>query len=257
MGGNKFSEEVHGYPLDLLNPYFKDPTEGEPDIALQEAQRLIFDKGVCVRLDPSPGPGTVTTYLDICKRVSVLLEGEKNTKLPCLGCKQYAAPYASQNFLLLSFETVAHGIVPGKCAIPVQLADPRLEVPELPSLCEDPLVEPEGVGLGPIHTARKAGVEPIEGMPNKVHKPGGALLGAITTPVPTKGITSVEPASGAVEATTMRPEVLEPREKHVEWSELQLLPLPRETPGKPGLLPREVPSMGTCRCGHKAPLPPP
>jgi hypothetical protein len=37
--------EVHGYPLDLLDPYFKDPTEGEPDIALQEARRLILDEG--------------------------------------------------------------------------------------------------------------------------------------------------------------------------------------------------------------------
>jgi hypothetical protein len=113
--------EVHGYPLDLLDPYFEDPTEGEPDIALQEAWRLILDKGVCARLDPSPSPGTVTTYLDICKRASVLLEGEQNIKSPSVGCEQYAAPCAPYPFsfsplplLPLPPETAARGIAPGK-----------------------------------------------------------------------------------------------------------------------------------------------
>jgi len=60
LGGNEPSGEVHRYPLNLLDPYFEDPTKGEPGIALQEAWRLIFDEGVRARLDPSPGPGTVT-----------------------------------------------------------------------------------------------------------------------------------------------------------------------------------------------------
>jgi hypothetical protein len=197
---------------------------------------------------------------------SVLLEGEQNTRLPCLGCEQYATPCAPHPFsfppsLPPSLETTVRGTMPGECAAPVQLTDPRLEVLESPGLCKDPLVEPGGVGLGPVYTARKAGMEPIEGMPDGAHKPGGASLDTITAPVPTKGIASIKPASRAVEATTMGPKALEPRGKRVEWSELQLpllpLPLPQEGLGKPGSLPREVPSMGTCRYGLKVPLPPP
>jgi hypothetical protein len=72
------------------------------------------------------------------------------------------------------------------------------------------------------------------------HEPEGASLDANATPVPTQGITSIEPASGAIEATTARPEALELREKCVEWSELQLLPPPPHIHiglGKPRLPP--------------------
>jgi hypothetical protein len=66
-----------GYPLDLLNPYFEDPTEGEPDMALQEAWRLIFDEGAHAWLDSSPGPGAAANDLNTYTRASVLLEGEQ------------------------------------------------------------------------------------------------------------------------------------------------------------------------------------
>ena len=37
LGGNKALEEVHGYPLNLLNPYFEAPIKEEPDIAMLKA----------------------------------------------------------------------------------------------------------------------------------------------------------------------------------------------------------------------------
>ena len=87
-------------------------------------------------------------------------------------------------------------------------------------MCKDSPVELGGIGLRPIHMARKVGTEPIKGAPNKAHKLGGVLLDMITTSISTKGIASIEPASGAMEATTMRPKILELREKCVEWSKL-------------------------------------
>jgi len=99
--------------------------------------------------------------------------------------------------------------------------------------------------------AEKAGTEATERASVNVHEPGGALLDTNTAPVPTQGIAGIKPASRAVEATTARPKVLEPREKRTEWSKLQLPPPlpppPRVGPGKPGSPPREVPSMGTYR----------
>ncbi len=106
---------------------------------------------------------------------------------------------------------------------------------------QTPLEEPGGAGLRPVHTAEKVGMEATKYAVVNMHKPGGASLDANTTPVSTKGITSIKPASGAVEATTIRPEVLKPREKHMEWSELQPLPPPQEPPKE-----------GMCRCRLKA-----
>ena len=90
-GMEPFGEAPYGYPLNLLDSYFKDTMVLEPNIALQEARRLIFNKGTCVRLDPSPSLGTVTNYLDVCKMASVLLEGEQNINLPSVGSEQHAA----------------------------------------------------------------------------------------------------------------------------------------------------------------------
>jgi hypothetical protein len=134
LGGNESSGEVHGYPLNLLDPYFEEPTEGEPGIALQEAWRPIFDEGTRARLDPLPGPGTVTTYSDICKTASVLLKEEQNIKLPSIWSEQYAAQPAPQIPLFpLLLNSHACGIAPGKCAVSVQrTAQPCLEVWKLP-----------------------------------------------------------------------------------------------------------------------------
>jgi len=267
LGGNKSSGEVHGYPLDLLDPYFEDPSEGEPNIAVSKAQRPAFDKRARARTDLLPGPGAAAVDLDAYTRASVLLEGEQNTKLPCLGCEQYAAPCAPQPPSFLpspilppSSDTRARGITPGEGAAPVRrAADPRLEALKPPN--PTPPEEPGGAGLGPVHAAGKAGAKAVERAVVDAHEPGGASLDANAAPVPTKGIAGVEPASGAVEATTARPEALEPREKRAEWSELQLPPPlpppPRVGPGKPGSPPREAPSMGTCRRGLEAPPSPP
>jgi hypothetical protein len=151
--------------------------------------------------------------------------------------------------------------MPGERAAPLQCADPRLEALKPPDWNETPLEEPGGVLLGYIHAAEKAGAEAIKRASVNAHEPGGASLDVNAAPVPTQGIAGVEPASGAVEATTARPEALEPREKRAEWSELQLPPplplLPRAGPGKPGSPPREASSMGMCRRGLEAPPPPP
>ena len=72
--------------------------------------------------------------------------------------------------------------------------------------------------------AEKAGAEATDRMVVDMHKPGGVLLDANGAPAPTKGITSIEPASRAVVANAARPEALEPRAESVEWSKLQLLP---------------------------------
>jgi hypothetical protein len=156
-----------------------------------------------------------------------------------------------------------HGIAPGEHTTPVQHADPCLEILKLPDWNETPLEEPGGVLLGCIHAAGKAGTKAVECAVVDTRESGGASLDANAdgTPAPTEGIASIEPASGAVEATTARPEALEPTAESAEWSKLQLLPPtpppPREGPGKPGSPPREVPSLGMCRHGLEAPPPPP
>ncbi len=111
----------------------------------------------------------------------------------------------------------------------MQRADPHLEVLKPPDWNDPPLEEPGGVFLGPVHVAEKVGVEASERARVDTHEPGGASLDANTAPVPTKGIASIKPASGAVEATTARPEALEPRAESAEWSKLQL-PLPTLPP---------------------------
>jgi hypothetical protein len=263
LGGNKSLGEVHGYPLDLLDPYFEDPSEGEPNVATPKAGRPAFNECTHAHLSSWPSLGAAATELDVCITASVLLEGEQNNNLPSVGSKQYAAQSAPQIFLFLpSLDTCAHGIAPGECAAPVQRAapvqhaDPRLEVLKPPDWNETPLEEPGGVLLGYIHAAEKVGVEATECAGVNANEPGGASLDANTAPIPTKGIASVEPASRAVEATTARPEALEPREKHVEWSKLQLPLPPRAGLGKPGSPLREAPLMGMCRRGLEA-LPPP
>ncbi len=126
-----------------------------------------------------------------------------------------------------------------------------------PDWNKPPLEEPGGVPLGLIHTAEKAGVEATKHAVINMCEPGRVSLDAHTALAPTEGIASVKPASGAVEATTARPEALEPRAKSVEWSELQLLLLPYKDSGKSRTPPQEPPKEGICRHGLKAPLLPP
>ena len=47
-GMEPLGEVPLGYPLDLLNSYFEDAIVLEPNTALQETQRLIFNEGACV-----------------------------------------------------------------------------------------------------------------------------------------------------------------------------------------------------------------
>ena len=41
-------------------------------------------------------------------------------------------------------------------------------------LCKDPLEDPGGVGLGPVHAAGKASVEALECVAIDAYEPGGA-----------------------------------------------------------------------------------
>ena len=85
-----------------------------------------------------------------------------------------------------------------------------------------------------------------------MHKPGGASLDANTSPAPTEGTASVKLIGVAEKAATAEPEVLEPRAESAEQSGLEMLLLPQKGLGKPGLLPQEAPTVGTCR--HDQPL---
>ena len=62
-------------------------------------------------------------------------------------------------------------------------ANPHLKVLKPSSLHKDPLEELGGVGLRPVHMARKVGTETIKHMVIDTHKPGVALLDANTTPI--------------------------------------------------------------------------
>jgi hypothetical protein len=165
-----------------------------------------------VQPDPLPSPGAATTELDACTRALVLLEEEQNIKSPCEGCEQHATPYTLQILLYLPLlETAVHSIASSKGTTSIQhTAQPHSKVLRPPDLSVSPLEKLGGVLLRPVYAARKAGVEPIKGVPDEVHKLGGASLDTNTTSVPIKGIASIEPASGAVEATTARPKALEP-----------------------------------------------
>ena len=61
----------------------------------------------------------------------------------------------------------------------------------------------------PTHTAGNMGVNTIECMVIKVHKPEGVLLDANGTPASTKGTASIKFAGRAMGATTAKPKALE------------------------------------------------
>ena len=118
-GMKPFGEAPHGYPLNLLDPYFEAPVEGGPNITMLKAQRPAFNKTAYACTNPLLSLGATATGLDACIRASVLLEGEQNIKLSCEGCKQHATPCIPQNFLLPLSDTHVHGIVPGKGTAPI------------------------------------------------------------------------------------------------------------------------------------------
>jgi hypothetical protein len=137
---------------------------------------------------------------------------------------------------------------------------PRLEILKPPDRNEPPLDEPGGVLLGLVHAAKKVCAEPIKHAVADACRPGEVSLdaNAYGAPAPAEGITSVEPASGAVVATAARPEALELRAEGMAWRGHETPPPPPEEGlGEPGSPPRKVPSMGTCRRGPKAPPSPP
>ena len=67
---------VLGYPPNLLDSYFEDLVEGEPNIVTLKAGRPAFIKCMHTHPDPLPHLGTAAVDLDTYTRVSVLLEGE-------------------------------------------------------------------------------------------------------------------------------------------------------------------------------------
>ena len=252
---------AHGPPPDPSDPRIQSPIALELGIVVLKARRPVFDEGARVRPVPWPSPDAIAIDLDFYQRASVLLEGEQNLILPREGSEQHAAPCTPHPFTFSpSLDTCARGIVPGEGAAPVRrAAEPHLEALTPPHLCEDPLAEAGGVGLGPVHAAGKAGTKAIECAVIDAHKPGGASLDADTAPAPTKGTTSVELIGVAEKAATAEPEALEPRAEGAAWRGLEtpsLLP-PREGSGMLGTPPREAPNKGMRRRGLEAPPPPP
>jgi hypothetical protein len=250
--GHDPSREVHGYPLHLLDPYFKAPVEGEPDIAMLKAWTPAFDECACVQPDPLPSLGAATTNLDAYTKASVLLKGEQNMKLPSVWSKQYAAQSAPQNFLLPPLSnTCMSGIAPGEPAAPC------LEVLKLPNWNETSLEEPGGVLLRCVHVGPKA----VECAVIDACKSGGAPLDANANGMPasTEGTASIEIFGVAKKATTAEPEALELRAEGMAWHrhETPLPLLPGDSSGKPGSPLCEVPSIGTCRHGPEVPPSPP
>ena len=156
--------EVHRHPPNLLDLHFEDPIALEPDIVIPKARKPVFNKGAHTHPNPWPSLGANTTDLDVYQRASVLLEGEQNLFLPCVGSEQYAAQPAPQIIfpILLSLDTRTCSIVPGEGTTPVQrTTNLHLEVLKPPCLCEDPPDEAGGVGLGPVHMAGKVGAKVI------------------------------------------------------------------------------------------------
>jgi hypothetical protein len=93
---------------------------------------------MCARLDPLPGLGATANDLDAYTRVSILLKGEQNSVLPCVGCEKYAAPCAPHSvsfspFVPPSLETTTRGTTPGERAAPAQHTPPHLEALKLPN----------------------------------------------------------------------------------------------------------------------------
>ena len=84
------------------------------------------------------------------------------------------------------------GILPGEGTASVHTAEPCLEVWKSSRSCEDPLEEPEGVGLGPVHAAGKASAEAVDRVVVDAHEPGGASLDANALPAPTEGTASAK-----------------------------------------------------------------
>jgi hypothetical protein len=176
-----------------------------------------------------------------------------------VGSKQYATPCTPHTFHFSpSLDTCARGTAPGEGAAPVRAVDPHLEVLKPSGLREDPLEEPGGVGLGPVHAAGKAGTETIERAVIDAHEPGVASLDANTAPVPTEGTASVELFGVAKNAATAEPEALEPRAEGEAWRRLEKPPLPpsQKDPGVLGTPPREALNKGMRRRGLEAPPPP-
>ncbi len=186
---------AHGHPPDLLDLWFKDPITLEAGVVIQKAQKPVFIEAEHVHLDLWPSLGASTTYSDVYSRASVLLEGEQNKILPGVGSEQHATQPAPQNPFpfLLSLDTPTHGIMPSKGATPVQCAvKPCLKALKLSSLCEGPLDEPGGVGLGHAYIARKVGVKAVKHVIVDVHKPKGASLDVKATPAPTESTASIK-----------------------------------------------------------------
>ncbi len=107
--------------------------------------------------------------------------------------------------------TYVPGITPGEGAAPILCAtEPYLEALKSPGSYEDPLDEAGWVGLGPVHTAGKAGAKAVKCMTVEVIEPKGASLDMNAAPAPTESTASIELAGGAEEATTAKPKALEP-----------------------------------------------
>jgi hypothetical protein len=101
--------------------------------------------------------------------------------------------------------------MPGEGAAPKLCATkPHLKALKLPDSCEDPLDKARGVGLRPVHTARKAGMEAVESLAIEVIKPKGVLLDANATPAPPRAPPVSNLQAGLRKPLSHKSEALEP-----------------------------------------------
>jgi hypothetical protein len=99
-------------------------------------------------------------------------------------------------------------------------------------------------------------LEAVERAVIDAHKPGGASLDAKAAPCSTEGTASIELAGGTEEATTAKPEALEPWAESEAWRGLETPPLPlsREDQVVLGTPLRETPRVSVLALQESTPI---
>ena len=254
--------EVHEPPPDSPDSCTQSSIALELGVIVPKARRPVFDKGARAGPDPWPGPGATTIDLDTYPRASVLLEGEQNLTLPCVGSEQHAAPCTPHSFPfspLLNTHTC--GTAPSEGAASIRhTADPHLEVWKPPNPNEELRHEAGGVCLdstGHLRVVKNTDAEAVKRAGTEAHEAGRTPLDANTAPISTEGAAGVELIGVAKKAATAEPEAVEPRAEGEVWCRLDmLLLLSRGASGAVGMQPRDAPTEGMHRHGLKAPLRP-
>jgi len=122
--------EVHEPPPDSPNSFTQSSVTLELGIIVLKVWRPVVNKGTHAHPNPWPSPGATTIDLDTYSKASVLLEGEHNLTLPCIGSEQHAPPCTPHSFPFSPLlNTHAHSTAPGEGTASIRhAADPHLKV---------------------------------------------------------------------------------------------------------------------------------